>query len=148
MCHDIGLELDSTTLGKVVSNCTHGQGVENHVQAAGFVRKTSVREERGSHRGTANSYITRRFNMITVLKLKAEKSTKEEKSEVKRVWGSKRIKYFSDFVDEFSKIAEEAANNMDEVKRNELYYCVGSEQSRQSTKDKKELVGQIWSKED
>ena len=140
--HDFVTLLDEVHK-RIAPHCTHGQGVENHVQAAGFVRKTNVGEERGSHRGTANSYISRRFNMISVLKLKAKKSTKEEKDRIQRVWGSTRITYFSDFVDKFARSVEEAAKNMDEVKRNELYAFIGSEQSRQSTKDKKELVNKV-----
>eukprot|EP00985_Skeletonema_marinoi_P010359 scaffold4870_cov128-Skeletonema_marinoi.AAC.2 len=140
--HDFVTLLDEVHK-RIAPHCTHGQGVENHVQAAGFVRKTNVGEERGSHRGTANSYISRRFNMISVLKLKAKKSTKEEKDRIQRVWGSTRITYFSDFVDKFARSVEEAAKNMDEVKRNELYAFIGSEQSRQSTKEKKELVNKV-----
>ena len=62
--------------------------------------------------------------MITVLKLKAKKSTKEEKDKIQRPWGSTRITYFSDFVNKFSRTVEEAAKNMDEVKRNELSHSL------------------------
>ena len=128
---------------RVAPHCCHGQGVENHVQSAGHVRKTNVGEERGSHRGTAHSYIIRRFNTISVLQLRSEKDNKEEKKKIKRIWGCKRIIYFANYVDEFTDIVETATAAMDKDKYKALCEYIGSEESRQSSKETRQLINKV-----
>jgi len=128
---------------RVAAHCCHGQGVENHVQSAGHVRKTNVGEERGSHRGTAHSYIIRRFNQRGVLQLRSEKDNEEEKKKIKRIWGRKRIIYFANFVDEFAGIVEAATAAMDRDKYKALCEYIGSEESRQSSKETRQLINKV-----
>ena len=128
---------------RVAPHCCHGQGVENHVQSAGHVRKTNVGEERGSHRGTAHSYIIRRFNTKSVLQLRSEKDNKEEKKKIKRIWGRKRIIYFANYVDEFTGIVETATAAMDKDKYKALCEYIGSEESRQSSKETRQLINKV-----
>ncbi len=128
---------------RVAPHCCHGQGVENHVQSAGHARKTKVGEERGSHRGTAHSYLIRRFNTGAVQKLRSEKATAEEKKKIVRIWGRKRTQFFADYVDDFTTAVDKAAAAMDGDKYKALIEYIGSEESRQSTKETKELINKV-----
>ena len=128
---------------RIAPHCVHGQGVENHVQAAGFVRKTNVGEERGSHRGVAHSYIIRASNIKAKSELRAKKETKEEKDKVKRAYGCVKINSFSEFTEGLRRTVNKAAAEMNRDQKNELYTFLGSEECRQSTKDKKQLVKKI-----
>lgn len=128
---------------RVAPHCCHQQAVENHVQAAGHVRKTNVGEERGSHRGTSLSYIMRNFNSWSVRLLRADKDTTEERKKICRAWGRARIRLFSIYTDNFTDNVDVAIAAMDEGAHQELFKYIGSDESRQSTKDTKHLIDKV-----
>ena len=81
--------------------------------------------------------------MQSKLEFRATKKTKVEKDKIQRVWGSRRINTYPPYTNSFIKTLEKAFVELGREQRNELYTFLQSDESRQSTKDKKKLVNKV-----
>ena len=97
---------------RIAIHSSHQQRCENHVQLAALAAKTHVGEKRRTWRAISISYLIRRFNQLSLNRMRSRETDPAKKAKKRRERNSTRTREFAAFVEEFNDGVDEARNEL------------------------------------
>ena len=97
---------------RIAIHSSHQQRCENHVQLAALAAKTHVGEKRRTWRAISISYLIRRFNQLSLNRMRSRETDPAKKAKKRRERNSTRTREFAVFVEEFNDGVDEARNEL------------------------------------
>jgi len=131
--------IDSITT-RIAIHSSHQQRCENHVQLAALASKTNVGEKRRTWRAISISYLIRRFNQLSLNRMRSKETDPMKKHNKRRERGSIRTREFAAFIEEFNNGVEEARNELGPLRCKAVRKSLECSDEKVSAKERRQYI--------